>query len=106
MDGERACKPQSTKKWLPRIDRLAEAHYAITKLPTIIGKTVERVEFGFREHHDSAQQSEAMILYFTDGSVLGIDTGSNATNIADDHEGLQSDDFHVDFRLQWVPPPQ
>ena len=106
MDGERACKPQSTKKWLPRIDRLAEAHYAITKLPTIIGKTVERVEFGFREHHDGVQQSEAMILFFTDGSILGIDTGSNAGNIASQYEGLRPEDFHADFMLYWVPPPK
>ena len=106
MDGERACKRQSTKKWLPRIDRPPEAHYAITQLPAIIGKTVERVEFGFREHHDGAHQSEAMILFFTDGSILGIDTGSNAGNIASKYEGLRPDDFHADFMLYWVPPPK
>jgi hypothetical protein len=106
MDGERACKRQSTKKWLPRIDRPPEAHYAITKLPAIIGKTVERVEFGFREHVDGAHQSEAMILYFTDGSILGIDTGSNAGNLASQYEGLRPDDFHADFMLYWVPPPK
>src|SRR6266516_1941654 len=106
MDSERTCKRQSAKKWLPRIDHPPEAHYAITKLPAIIGKTVERVEFGFREHHDGAHQSEAMILYFTDGSILGIDTGSNAGNIASEYEGLRPDDFHADFILYWVPPPQ
>src|SRR5258708_3921323 len=41
MDGERACKRQSPKKWLPRIDRPPEQHYVIIKLPAIIGKTVE-----------------------------------------------------------------
>lgn len=108
MDGERACKRQSAKKWLPRIDRnrLPKANYAITKLPAIIGKTVERVEFGFCEHHDGAHQSEAMILFFTDGSILGIDTGSNAGNIAHKYEGLQPDDFHADFILTWVLPPK
>jgi hypothetical protein len=106
MDSERACERQSTKKWLPRIDRPSEAHYAITKLPVIIGKTVERVEFGFREHYDGSHQSEAMILFFTDGSILGIDTGSNAGNIASNYEGLQPEDFHADFMLYWVPPPK
>ncbi len=106
MSGERARERQEAKVRLPLIDRPPMGHYSITQLPTIVGKTVERVEFGFRQHLDGVHESEAMILYFTDGSVLGIDTGSNATNIADDHEGLQSDDFHVDFRLQWVPPPQ
>ena len=106
MDGERARKRQSAKKWLPQIDQVPEANYAITQLPVIIGKTVERVEFGFREHHDGAHQSEAMILYFTDGSILGIDTGSNAANIASQYEGLRPDDFHADFMLFWVPPPK
>ena len=44
-----------------------------------------------------------MILRFTDGSILSIDTGSNVGNVADRHEGLKPEDFHVDFMLQWVP---
>jgi hypothetical protein len=67
---------------------------------------VERVEFGFRERHDGVHQSEAMILFFTDGSILGVDTGSNAGNIASKYEGLRPDDFHADFMLYWVPPPK
>ena len=105
MSGERACKRQEAKARLPRIDRPPMGHYSIAQLPTIVGKTVERVEFGFRQHIDGVHESEAVILHFTDGSVLGIDTGSNATNVADEHEDLQPADFHVDFMLQWVPPP-
>jgi len=105
MSGERARKRQQAKVWLPRIDRPPMAHYAIAQLPTIVGKTVERVEFGFCEHREGVHESEGMILHFTDGSILGIDTGSNACNVADKHEGLQPDDFHVDFMLKWVPPP-
>jgi hypothetical protein len=41
---------------------------------------------------------------FTDGSVLGIATGSNASNIAAEHEGLRAEDLHVDFMLTFVPP--
>jgi hypothetical protein len=58
------------------------------------------------KEHDGAHQSEAMILFFTDGSILGIDTGSNAGNIAHEYEGLKSDDFHADFILTWVLPPK
>lgn len=105
MDGEIARKRQEAKKWLPLIDRPPEAHYSITQLPAIIGKTVARVEYGFCKQIDGVHQSEGMILHFTDGSILGIDTGSNACNVADKHEGLQPDDFHVDFMLKWVPPP-
>jgi hypothetical protein len=105
MSSERARKRQQAKKWLPQIDRPPETHYSIAQLPAIIGKTVARVEYGYCKQIDSVHQSEGMILHFTDGSILGIDTGSNACNIADKHEGLQPDDFHVDFMLKWVPPP-
>jgi hypothetical protein len=105
MRGERAQRRQQAKAYLPRIDRPPEAHYSIAQLPQIVGKTVERVEYGFCEHIEGAHQSEGMILYFTDGSILGIDTGSNACNVADEHEGLQPDEFHTDFMLKWVPPP-
>jgi hypothetical protein len=108
MDGERAYKRQSAKKWLPRIDpsRPSLPNYAITQIPSIIGKTVERVEFGFREQDDNRHESEAIILYFTDGSILGIDTGSNVGNIAHKYEGLRPNDFHADFMLTWVQPPK
>jgi len=66
---------------------------------------VERVESGFCKRIEGTHQSEGMILHFTDGSILGIDTGSNACNVADEHEGLQPDEFHADFMLMWVPLP-
>jgi hypothetical protein len=106
MNGEVARKRQDAKASLPRIDQPPEPHYSITQLPTIKGKTVERVEFGFRQPIEGVHQSEAIILHFTDGSSLGIDTGSNAANIASEYEGLRAEDFHVDFMLRWVPPPQ
>ena len=46
-----------------------------------------------------------MILHFTDGSSLGVETGSNAGNLASGREGLTPEDVHVDFILQWVPAP-
>jgi hypothetical protein len=106
MNGETARKRQEAKAYLPRIARPPEPNYSITQLPAIKGKTVERVEYGFREPIEGVHQSEAIILYFTDGSTLGIDTGSNAVNVAEDYEGLRPEDFHVDFMLQWVPPPK
>lgn len=106
MNGGVARKRQEAKVSLPRIDRPPEPNYSITQLPTIKGKTVERVEFGFRQTIEGIYQSEAIILHFTDGSSLGIDTGSNATDIASDYEGLRAEDFRVDFVLQWVSPPQ
>jgi hypothetical protein len=47
-------------------------------------------------------QSELLLIYFTDGSIMGIDTGSNAANLRD--RPSQPEDFHVDFRMHRIPP--
>jgi len=93
---------------LPKIDRdrKPEVQYSINQIRTIVGKTVEHVEYGFCQPIEGVHQSEAIILHFTDGSILGIDTGSNAANIASDYKGLNPEDFHTDFMLHWVPASQ
>lgn len=103
MDGEKALKRQQAKAWLPRIDRPARGHYSINQVTQTVGRTIEHVEYGFRQHRDDLHESEAIILYFTDGSILGIDTGSNVGNIVMTHEEFHPDDFHADFMLTWVP---
>ena len=91
---------------LPTIDQPAEPNYSICRIEDIKGKTVDRVEYGSRAEIEGVHQSEAIILYFTDGSILGIQTGSNAGNLAADHAGLRAEDFNSSFHLQWVPPTQ
>jgi hypothetical protein len=61
-------------------------HYFIAQLPTIVDKTVVRVESGFCEHMDGVHKRECMIMFFTDGSILDVDSGSNAANIASKFE--------------------
>lgn len=55
---------------------------------------MEEVEYGFRSKHTKLHQSEAMILHFTDGSSLGIDTGSNVVNLSHDYGELDPQEFH------------
>ncbi|OFW41086.1 MAG: hypothetical protein A3J28_15810 [Acidobacteria bacterium RIFCSPLOWO2_12_FULL_60_22] len=88
---------------LPKIGRPPEAHYSICQASQMVGKTVAKVEFGFRENIEGVHGSELLIVHFTDGSILSIDTGSNAGNLAHQHEGLKENDFHVDLSLHWVP---
>jgi hypothetical protein len=105
MKGSIAAKRHTAKQHLPVIVAPPEANYSIATLPRIEGKTVARVECGLRRKHPKLHQSEAMILHFTDGSSLGIETGSNIGNLSHDHEQLDPTAFHVDFILQWVPAP-
>ncbi len=104
MSGRTAEKRQTAKQGLPEIAAPPEAHYSICQIAQIVGKTVARVEYGFQKERPRVHQSEAIVLHFTDGSTLGIHTGSNAGNLALDHEGLSAEEFHVDFILQWVSP--
>jgi len=103
VNGEEMRKRHEAKKWLPVIVRSPSAHFSIVGAKQMAGKTVERVEIGFREDIEGVHGSEAMIVYFTDGSIMGLDTGSNAANVAAEHKGLQASEFHVDFMVQWVP---
>lgn len=109
MSGEAASERQAARSELPKIDRSPErapmAHYSINQIRYAEGKTIERVQYGFTEPISEVHESEVIILHFTDGSTLGISTGSNALNLSTKHEGLLPGDIHVDFMLQWVPPP-
>jgi len=102
VNGEEVYKRYEAKKRLPNINRSPEAHYSIMQASRMKNKTVEKVEFGFREEIKGLHESEVLIIYFTDGSIMGLETGSNAGNLANDENGLQPEDFHVDFIVQWV----
>ena len=63
----------------------------------MVGKTVASVEVGHRRHIAArVHESELIVLHFTDGSSLSIDTGSNAN-----HVSATPSEFHVDFMLEW-----
>ncbi|HJQ24673.1 MAG TPA: hypothetical protein VKA60_12215 [Blastocatellia bacterium] len=107
VDAKIASERYRLKNALPKIVRPAEPHYSICQASRMKGKTVERVEFGFREDIEGVHGSELIIIHFTDGSMMSVDTGSNAGNIADDlvfqaKKELKAEDFHVSFSLQWV----
>ena len=91
------------KKYLPVIAAPAEPNFSVCQAERMKGKTIERVEYGFRKPHPALHQSEVLIIHFTDGSILGIDTGSNIGNLCSEKPGLQPNEFHVDLNLQWVP---
>jgi hypothetical protein len=67
------------------------------------GKTIQKVEAGFRTEHENLPKSEALVIYFTDGSIMSLDTGSNVSALVSDENGLQPQDLHIDFCINWVP---
>jgi hypothetical protein len=106
MSAQLASERQSTKRLLPLIVDPPEHHYSINRITEAVGKTIERVEVGTRKDYESTNASEAIIIHFTDGSIIGIETGSNAANLAWDRDDLAPNDFRVDFQIVVVPSPR
>lgn len=103
VSGEEAHKRHEAKKGLPHINRPSEGNYSIVQASRMKGKTIEKVEFGFRKEIEGVHESEVLIIYFTDGSIMSLQAGSNAGNLANDENELRPEDFHLDFILHWVP---
>lgn len=103
VSGKQAHKRHSARKWFPKIDRPAKSNYSIVQASQMQGKTIEKVEFGFREGIEDAHESEALIIYFTDGTIMGLQTGSNAQNLLEDFNEYSAEDFHVSFDITWLP---
>lgn len=103
ISGEAAYKRNEAKKWLPCIDRPSESHFSIVQASQMKGKTIENVEYGFRKDKQGIHGSEALIIYFTDGSIMGLHAGSNVNHLVSDENGLHPEDFHVNFIVDWVP---
>ena len=68
---------------LPKIDKnkSIESHYSICEASRMESKTIEKVWFGLREDMKGEHQSEVLYLKFTDGEVLAMETGSNASDL-------------------------
>jgi hypothetical protein len=103
VDSKRAARRWEAMTHMPRIARPAEPGYSICQADAMVGKTIERVEYGFRQDIEGVNQSELLILHFTDGSVACVDTCCNAGQLFGEQGGFAHSDVHVDFRIEWVP---
>ena len=77
-----------------------------TRSEEMVGKTIKEVSCGMREHDDEANQSQVLVIEFTDDSILHIHTASNAGNIVQDVNSLgksciKESDFQADLFLVW-----
>jgi len=63
------------KRMPPKPVAAPESHYSINKARQMVGKTVASVEAGHRRQIPKVHQSELIVIHFTDGTALAIDTG-------------------------------
>lgn len=110
LNGAKANERWRQMLQLPKMVQIPEGQYSISQMSGVsifearkmVGKTIEKVEFGFREPMEGVHHSELLVIYFTDGSILALETGSNAENISLTHSGVKAEEFHVDFIPHWV----
>lgn len=69
------------------------------ELTKAIGKTIASVEFGQEEPISGGHGSEAVAIYFTDGTSMAIVTGSNAGSSIDIL--TKADDVAVALTVVW-----
>lgn len=66
------------------------------------GKRINKVEYGATKKNESSHRSEAINIYFDDGTAITIRIGSNASEIAYKYDDLKISDIHTDIMLFWA----
>lgn len=102
-----------------KVRSAAARHDALERMPAIVrkppntaansylhratGKRLVKVEWGPVEDSEHCHRREVVQLHFEDDSILWLDTGSNAGNLAMKNEGIQPSDFDVYVWAGYVP---
>ena len=88
--------------FFPKLGEKSDPTYLINELRKMKGKTIDKVEYGYEDKGGEGHLTEMMVLYFTDGTSVGITTGSNSETLCTEENELQPSDFHVDLDVQWL----
>jgi hypothetical protein len=99
-------KRASAMESLPVFDerRPVQADYGIAKAFQMAGKQVVRVQAGQLMSVPGRHEGEALVLEFSDGSLMGIDVGTNISQILRDDAPTKPEDLHIRFYVTYVPP--
>jgi len=102
LDSESCLKRLESLSTFPELNKPPRPEFKLAKAQRMVGKTIEKVEFGETGFHEDVHQGEALNIYFEDGTAVTFQIGSNAYNIASDYEALKPSDIHTDIMLFWA----
>ncbi|MDU9049648.1 MAG: hypothetical protein Q3M30_12420 [Candidatus Electrothrix sp. Rat3] len=94
----------------PIITGPARPEYKMDEAMKMVGKTIERIEFGQQEISKDCHQCETINIYFTDKTAVTIQVGSNVDNILGECDNqfqgktlkqIKPNDFSTDLILFW-----
>jgi hypothetical protein len=86
----------------PKLNKPPNPEFKFLDALRMVGKQIEEVEFGETKFHKEAHLSEAINIYFTDGTAVTIRIGSNAYNLACEYKNFKPSDIHTDIMLFWA----
>ena len=103
LNAESCLKRLETLSIFPKFDKLPRPEFKLAKAQRMVGKTIEKIEFGETNFHKDAHSGEAMNIFFKDRTAVTLQIGSNAYNIiASDYENIKPSDIHTDIMLFWA----
>lgn len=98
-------KRKNALEMLPEFDKekKTQPNYSINKFKKIKGKTIDKVEIGFKKGDDKSSESELSILHFTDGTRLSISIVSNLFQLISPNDQDIIKDLTLKFNIDYVP---
>lgn len=103
---ERCEKRASAMRGLPVFDdsRPTQPNYGIFSAMNMVGKQVERVRTGELVPAPERPEMEAMVVDFSDGSMMSIEAATNISQIIRGDAPIDPQELHVTFYVNYVPP--
>jgi hypothetical protein len=101
LDAEKCLTVIGQKKHSPKLAGKQLPNYPTAEaIAKMIGKTVSSVEYGYEEKSKGSHLSEIIILHYTDGSSVAIDTCTNAGHFVS--KIFKPEDFNAGFFVKWI----
>lgn len=102
LDAESCLKRLEALKLFPQFNRPPSPEFKLAEAQRMVGKQIEKVEFGKEDFCEDCHQCEAINFHFTDGTAMTIRIGSNAGNIANEYSQIKPSDFQTDLMVFWA----
>ena len=103
---ERCEKRASAMRALPVFDdsRPTQRNYGIFPAINMVGRRVESVRTGELLPAPERPGMEAIVVEFSDGSIMSIETATNISQISENYVPIGPQELHVTFYVNFVPP--
>ena len=92
---------------LPVFDetRPTQPNYGIFAARNMVGKNVTHVRTGELVSEPGTSEMEAIVVEFSDGSMMSIEPATNISQISNDETPIDPQALHVTFYVNYAPMP-